>query len=173
MTVFLTGFMGTGKTTVGRRLAERLGLVFVDTDEEIERLEGHPISEIFANDGEAYFRKVEQSVIDAAPADAVVATGGGAMIDPRNCRRMRAAGPIICLTADPETIYERTAANRDRPLLAEGDARHRIRELLARRAAAYAQADYTIDTERLDVEAVVEAIVEYLKQRREVEETVR
>jgi shikimate kinase len=170
MTIFLTGFMGTGKTTVGTKLAERLGLPFFDTDREIERAEGRPISAIFASDGEAYFRILERRVIEAAPANAVVATGGGAVVDPVNRNTMRAAGPIICLSADPDTIQERTAVNDDRPLLGQQDRASRIRALLAQRAPAYAESDVVIDTSELDIGAVVDQIMKFLEDRQATEE---
>ncbi len=173
MTIFLTGFMGTGKTTVGTRLAERLGLPFFDTDQEIERAEGRAISAIFASDGEAYFRAVERRVLEGTPANAVVATGGGAVVDPVNRDRMRAAGPIICLSADPDTIYRRTALNHDRPLLGEQGRAARIRALLAQRAPAYAESDFIIDTSELDIGAVVDQIVRFLENRRDAEEGAR
>lgn len=166
MTIFLTGFMGTGKTTVGKKLAERLGRTFVDTDQVIERDEGRPITAIFATDGEAYFRALERRVIDGVPADAVVATGGGAMVDPTNRERMRAAGPIVCLSADPDTILERTAGNSERPLLSGSDPRRSIRELLARRASAYAEADFIIDTSKMDAGEVVDSVIAFLDRRR-------
>jgi shikimate kinase len=173
MTIFLTGFMGTGKTTVGRKLAERLGIPFVDTDQMIERSEGRPITTIFAMDGESYFRAIERQAIEDAPVNAVVATGGGAMIDPLNRRRMRATGTIICLSADADTIYERTAGDGDRPLLAGEDPRKSISKLLAQRAPAYAEADCIIDTSNIDAEAVVDTIVEFLEDRCETEEPIR
>ncbi len=99
MSVILTGFMGTGKTTVGQRLAQRLGKASVDTDECIEQLEGRPIAAIFGSDGEAYFRALERRVVvEAVRKDAVVATGGGAIVDPITLARMRAAGAIEILT---------------------------------------------------------------------------
>ena len=167
MTIFLTGFMGTGKTTVGKKLAARLELPFVDTDEIIERKQGRPITAIFASDGEEYFRTVERRVMEEViETDAVVATGGGMVVDPRNRERMRAAGPIICLAADADTISRRTASDRQRPLLAGEDPAQRIRELLDQRSAAYADSDFTVDTSHLDVAAVVEAILGFLKSRR-------
>ena len=103
--VTLTGFMGTGKTTVGRLLADRLHKPFVDTDARIEQVEGCSVAAIFATKGEPYFRTLERRVVAAAVAeDAVVATGGGAIVDAENYRRMHAAGPIVCLTADTEVI---------------------------------------------------------------------
>jgi shikimate kinase len=167
--VILTGFMGTGKTTIGRRLAAQLRMPFVDTDECIVQREGRSIAAIFADRGEPYFRVVERQVIgEAVRADAVVATGGGAIIDPANYECMDAAGPVVCLTADVEVIIERTAADTSRPLLSTGERRARVQQLLAERAAAYARADLTVDTSRRPVDAVVEEILMFLRHRHEV-----
>ena len=166
MSVILTGFMGTGKTTVGRRLAQTLGKQFLDTDQQIEDLEGRSVAAIFAADGEAYFRAVERRVVaQAVQMDAVVATGGGAIADTTNLERMRAAGPIICLTADVEEILQRTGADESRPLLGDGEPRARVSQLLSQRAAAYAQADVIIDTSHRSVDAVLDDILAFLQQQ--------
>src|SRR5262245_27042785 len=101
--------MGTGKTEVGRRLARKLGRTFVDTDRLVETKAGRPVSAIFATEGEAHFRALEREAIAEACAipDAVVATGGGALVDPGNRRRLAEAGPVVCLTASPEEILRR------------------------------------------------------------------
>lgn len=165
MTVILTGFMATGKTTIGQRLAQRLGKEFVDTDERIEQQEGRSIASIFATNGERYFRELECRVVaQALQQDAVVATGGGAIVDSATLERMRAAGPIICLTADVEVVLERTAANKDRPLLDAADRRERIAQLQSERAAAYAQADMTVDTSRRSVESILDHILVFLER---------
>jgi shikimate kinase len=165
MSVILTGFMGTGKTTVGRRLAQHLGKQFVDTDQQIEALEGRSVAAIFATDGEAYFRAIERRVVaQAVQMDAVVATGGGAIADPVNLACMRAAGPIICLAADVEEILQRTGADSSRPLLGEAERRARVDQLLHQRAAAYAQADVTIDTSHRSIDAVLTDILAFLRQ---------
>lgn len=166
MSVILTGFMGTGKTTVGRRLAQRLGTQFVDTDQLIEQQEGRSIASIFATEGEAYFRGVERRIVaQAVQMDAVVATGGGAIADPANLEGMRGAGPIICLTADVDVILQRTAADNSRPLLGETEQRARVSDLLRQREAAYAQADVTIDTSHRTVEAVLDDILAFLQRK--------
>lgn len=161
--VILTGFMGTGKTEVGRRLARRLGRPFVDTDELIEAAAGHSVAEIFAGEGEAHFRALERNAVAQACTvpEAVIATGGGTLTDPENRRRLTAAGPIVCLTADAEEILRRIGDPGSRPLLAahSADSRlGRVQDLLAERAAAYAAAAHAVDTTRLSVEQVVERV---------------
>jgi len=172
--VMLTGFMGTGKTTVARLLAERLHKPFIDTDARIQSAEGCPIAAIFATKGEPYFRALErQAVAEAAREDAIVATGGGAIVDPVNFRCMHAAGPIVCLTADVDVIVQRTADDASRPLLDAGERRARVSQLLGARAAAYAQADVTIDTSQRTIEAVVEEILSFLGRSRGRRDGVR
>lgn len=163
-TVVLTGFMATGKSSVGERLAKRLARPFVDTDRLVERAEGRSIEAIFATDGEPYFRAAERRAIGEALAlgDAVIATGGGAIVDPENFAALSAAAPIVCLTARPEILAARAGATGSRPLLAGEDPRRRIDRLLAERAPAYAKADLTIDTSERTVDEVVDRIVEFL-----------
>jgi shikimate kinase len=160
--IVLTGFMATGKTEVGRRLARLLQRPFVDTDGIVEAAEGCSVAQLFATRGEAGFRALERAAVEQACAmqDAVIATGGGALLDPENRRRLAAAGPIICLAASPEDILRRTGAGASRPLLAgaNGDRLARIRALLAERAPAYAVATHTIDTGGLSIDEVVERV---------------
>jgi shikimate kinase len=163
--VFLTGFMATGKTLVGCALAKRLGRTFVDADGEIEREAGMSIADIFGRFGEPEFRALERRALERLCAldTAVIATGGGAVVDPRNRAAMRASGRVVCLTADPGTILSRIGKGADRPLLADPNAREaRIRSLLDDRAAAYEDADLVVDTSRRCAEAVADAIVEWL-----------
>jgi shikimate kinase len=163
--LFLTGFMGTGKTAVGRALAERLGRSFLDLDAEIERAAGRSVPEIFARFGEEGFRTREREALERLSGldRAVVATGGGAVLDARNRKTMRARGRIICLTADVDTILRRVGRAADRPLLADApDPAERIDALLAERAAAYAETDWTVETSQLGVADVVESIVRRL-----------
>jgi 3-dehydroquinate synthase len=140
--VILTGFMGTGKTTVGRLLAARLGRAFVDTDEIIVGQAGKPIADIFRDEGEARFREMEAAVAEelAGRRGLVVATGGRLLLDPDNAAALAATGPVFCLAAAPETIMARVAADEARrPLLDVPDAAHRVQSLLQQRAAAYAR----------------------------------
>jgi len=163
--LILTGFMGTGKTTVGRRAAERLGWVFVDTDELIEATEGRTIAAIFSKEGEAYFRAREREAIRkvAALENVVIATGGGTIVDEENLRVLEAAGPVVCLTARVDVILQRTRGD-SRPLLADADGETAVRSLLAAREAAYRRATYTIDTSEIGIDAVVERVVEIARR---------
>src|SRR5437762_10029536 len=116
--IVLTGFMGTGKSGVGRRLATRLGRAFVDTDQLVERRAGKSVAAIFADDGEPAFRALERDAVATAAArgDAVIAVGGGAVLDATNLTRLRAAGVVVCLTAAAETILRRVGDASQRPL---------------------------------------------------------
>ena len=162
MNVTLTGFMGTGKTASGKRLANRLGWRFVDIDALIEGSAGMPIAKLFAERGEQVFRRLERRHISRVIRGdhQVIATGGGAFIDPQNRARLRVSGPVICLTARPHTILKRVKGKiASRPLLAgSASPLTRIRTLLGQRAKTYAQADLTIDTSTLSVDGVVERL---------------
>ena len=161
--IILVGFPGTGKTAIGREVARLHGWAFVDNDVEIVRRTGRPIEAIFAQDGEPAFRRMEREVLAEACArqGVVVATGGGAMVDPANRELLRRTGVVVCLEASPETIVARLSAQqgepgRDdgtlvRPLLAGADALERVRELKASRQALYAQAHWTVHTDNLTV----------------------
>jgi shikimate kinase len=157
----LVGFMGTGKTTVGKALARLLGYTFVDADDEIEREQGRSISSIFAEDGEPEFRRLEREMLQRLSSrdGLVVSAGGGAVIDPNNVENMRSGGPVICLTATPKAIYERVRHSTHRPLLDTPDPMGRIVELLEARAGFYARADSTIDTTGRSVDEVVKAVL--------------
>jgi shikimate kinase len=161
--IVLTGFMGTGKSEVGRRLATRLGRAFVDTDQLVERDAGKSVAAIFADDGEEAFRARERDAVATAAArrDAVIAVGGGAVLDAANRARLREAGVVVCLTASAETILRRVGETTHRPLLAGGEPRAAIERLLADRRPSYdAAADLTVDTTDRRPEDVVEEICE-------------
>ena len=160
----LTGFMGTGKTTVGRILAERLGLEFVDTDEVIESRAG-PIPEIFERDGEDAFRDLERSVAQelAGRTGLVIATGGRMMLDSECAAGLEPDVDVVCLTAAPDTIVERATGPGavPRPLLDVGDAAARVKQLLSERAEGYGRF-IAVDTEARSPEEVAEAVMEAL-----------
>jgi len=163
--IILVGFMGTGKTAVGRVLAKRLGLRFVDMDDIIEEREGMKISEIFDKKGEGYFRHAESKVARdiALQSGLVVAAGGGAVIDEENVRNLKSNGIMFCLVATPETIFDRTKGHSHRPLLNVSDPKEKIAELMTKRAEYYARADYRVDTGNLSVDGVAERIMELIK----------
>ncbi len=162
--VVLTGFMGTGKTSVAREVARRLGWPFVDMDLIIQARLGMPIDKIFARRGEAFFREHERALCRelSARRGLVVATGGGTLIPKENRATLGRSGLLICLTCEVEEILRRLAGAGDRPLLATANRRRRIEELLARRAAAYARIPHQIDTTRLTVEEVASEVIELL-----------
>ncbi|MGB9880533.1 MAG: shikimate kinase, partial [Anaerolineae bacterium] len=137
--LILTGFMGTGKTSVGREIAQRLGREFVDMDTLIETRTGLTVAEIFRQWGEAHFRRLEADLCRelAARSRLVIATGGGTLIPDLNRELLMASGIVVCLTASLDEILRRLERAEDRPLLHVPDRRERIAALLAERAAAY------------------------------------
>jgi shikimate kinase len=164
--VTLAGFMGTGKSEVGRRLSRMLGWRFVDTDTIVESKAGRSVAAIFASEGEAGFRSRERDAVAGACAlpAAVIAVGGGALVDPENRRTLLAVGPVICLRASAREILRRVGEARDRPLLnpdgkaSESDRLARIESLLAARAGVYALATHAVDTDGLSPDQVAEHI---------------
>lgn len=163
--IILVGFMGTGKTAVGKELAKRLKMRFVDTDILIEEREGMKIADIFALKGEPCFRMVEREVIKeiSARSGLVIAAGGGVMIDEENVKNLKSSGVMVCLSATADKILERTKGHTHRPLLNVGDPKEKISELLAKRAEYYARADHGIDTTSLSVGEVAGKITELVK----------
>jgi dihydroorotase len=159
--IVLMGFMGTGKSTVGRALARQLGLQFLDMDTLIEERAGKPISRIFAEDGEPHFRAMERALSQelAQRRGLVIACGGGVVLNPDNIRDYGRTGLVVCLTATPEVIFKRTAKDRNRPLLEEEDRMRRILELLEKRKTLYASISHQVDTTALPADAVAAAIV--------------
>lgn len=160
--VVLTGFMGTGKTTAGRILAERFGFGFVDTDEVIESRAG-PIQQIFEQDGEEAFREMERTVARelAGRSGLVIATGGRMMLDHECSACLEPEADVFCLTADPDTISGRISGTGCRPLLDVADPSARVRELLAERAEAYGRYP-AVDTAGLSPEQVADAVMALL-----------
>lgn len=148
--IVLCGFMGCGKTTVGKRLAPMLGYRFVDMDWYIEQQAGKRISDIFADEGEAAFRALEHAACETLGADSglVLATGGGAVLRADNAAALKANGTIVWLRVTPETVLERLADDHTRPLLLREDKEAAVRELMAAREPLYnAAADVVIDAD--------------------------
>ncbi len=166
--VFLVGLMGAGKTTVGRLLARRLKLRFLDSDHEIEQRCGVKVPVIFEIEGEAGFRSRESQAIAELTAleGIVLATGGGVVISSENRRLLAASGTVVYLCARPEDLYERVRHDRNRPLLATPDPLARLRELYAERDPLYrALADLVVDTGRQGVQALARDLLEKLEER--------
>ena len=157
----LVGFMGTGKTSVGRHVAEQLGFEFLDTDELIQQRTNRTITDIFANDGEPAFRALERQVLAelATRARTVISTGGGLPCEPGNLDALKAHALVICLWAGPDKIWERVRHQSHRPLLQHPDPPARIRELLAVREPFYRQADILLNTDLRTVREVTQQIV--------------
>ncbi|MCH2155521.1 MAG: shikimate kinase [Opitutales bacterium] len=158
--LYLVGFMGTGKSTIGRRVADELGMQFVDSDHTIERLEQRSIPEIFEADGEAAFREMERQFIEGGhhSSGVVVSCGGGLAVQGGMLQSLQKKGIVICLIADVETILQRVSGNANRPLL-EGDAqRERIEALMSERAPIYAQVRLQIMTDHRATWEVVQHV---------------
>ena len=167
--VVLIGFMGTGKTSTGRILAQRLGRAFVDLDTKIEEEAGRSIPEIFAAEGEAAFRAMEKDMVRrmAARRGLVISTGGGTVKDAANVAELKKNGAIVCLTATVDAVLARTAHVGDRPVLDRkdaGDRRRAVEDLMAERRALYEVTDYSVDTSELSPLQVVDDIIGYLKR---------
>ncbi len=165
--IVLVGFMGTGKTRVGKLLATQLKRQRLCLDDMIEWKVGKPITKIFQEDGEQYFRKIESEVVKAASHDrnVVIDAGGGVVIDMNNIKRLKEHGIVICLVARPEVIYDRTKGSMHRPLLNTHDPVASISALLNKRKAYYGRVDYTIDTSDISPEEIVAEILEMMNPK--------
>jgi shikimate kinase len=164
--LILCGFMATGKSSVGKRLAELLDYEFLDMDTAIEAEEGISIPQIFSSRGEAAFRALECRMVDRVVGRkrSVIATGGGTVVNPENLEKLKSCGIVINLTADPETILLRAGSGDDRPMLREGDRLERIRTLMKSRAPAYAQAHMIVDTSSLSIDEIAQLIMARLDE---------
>lgn len=163
-TLVLIGLMGAGKSTIGRRLATRLGLPFVDADSEVELAAGCSIEDLFSLHGEAAFRDGERRVIDrllGGPPH-VLATGGGAYMDPETRARIRETAVSIWLRADLDVLLDRVSRRDNRPLLKHGDKRKILGQLMAERYPVYAEADIIVESRDVPHEAVVNSILDAL-----------
>jgi shikimate kinase len=166
--VFLVGLMGAGKTTVGRLLARRLKLRFYDSDHEVERRCGVKIPVIFEIEGEAGFRSREQQAIAELTAlhGIVLATGGGAVVDEDNRRRLGVGGTVVYLNARPEDLYDRVRHDRNRPLLATADPLGRLRALHAERDPLYRSiADLVVETGAQSVQVLTRELLDKLEEQ--------
>ncbi len=173
----ITGFMGTGKSTVGCILAERLGRRLVDMDERIEADFEKPIAQIFADDGEEVFRQAEARLCQtlARESDLVIATGGGTLVSEENRQALESGGPVVCLTAGVDTVLERVETFEDRPLL-PGDReekRRNIERLLLSRRDAYGQIPLRVPTDGISPEIVAERVLDTLAGNNEIAEMTR
>ena len=166
--VALIGFMGTGKTAVGRLLAQKLGREFIELDALVEKRAGKSIPEIFRQDGEIRFRELEIEAVKevARRKNAVIACGGGIVLNAINIDRLRQECIIVCLTASPSVVLKRTSADKDgRPLLVVSDRLTQIKELIKFRRPFYERAaDITVNTSRLNPEVAADRTIERLKE---------
>jgi 3-dehydroquinate synthase len=175
--IAIVGFSATGKTVIAQKVAERLNWTLIDTDDEIVRLSGKSIPEIFKRDGEDKFRRLERQVLRQAcqKEQAVIATGGGAIVDPKNQDLLLETSVVVCLEAQPETIYQRlrdeelySANPVIRPLLAGDKPLERIKQLKAKRQIYYTVADWTVHTDNLTVDEVSREVIngwQYINRR--------
>ena len=162
MNIVLIGFMGSGKTTVGKALSVKCGREFLDTDALIESKESRKISEIFAKEGEGHFRKLEYAVLNnlTEAKDKIISTGGGIVTYPDNRGLLKKAGKVVYLRVKPETVVKRLEGDESRPLLMGDDKLSKVENLLSSRKAMYEEAaDIIIDVDYLLVEEIVGLIV--------------
>lgn len=171
--LYLVGFMGTGKSTVGRAVAQKLGFELKDSDVEIERSQGRTISDIFAQDGEPAFRAMERQFVEGGhPLErTVIACGGGLVVQPGMLDRLQAHGVVVCLHASIETILARTSRNRVRPLLAVDDPEARVRTLFAQREPIYKRCGTVILTDSRPLHEITAHVIR--AWRRDAEDFVR
>lgn len=164
--IVLVGFMGSGKSSTGRYVAGKLGRPFLDMDTEIERREGRAIPQIFAQNGEPYFRQLERGLVQelAARTGMVIAPGGGIVLNPDNVRDFAASGLVVNLRVSPEWVLKRVGQDPNRPLLQGGDPLQRIRDLMEKRQTLYAAAPYQLETDGLTPEAVGDRVLELFRR---------
>lgn len=164
--LYLVGFMGTGKTTIGRAVATKLGFQLLDSDHEIERLQGKTIPDIFAQQGEPAFRAMEREFVERGhPAErAVVSCGGGLVVQPGMLELLQRKGVVVCLHASIETILARTARQRNRPLLAVEDPEARVRTLFAQREPIYKRSGTVILTDGRPLQDVTSHVLRAWKR---------
>lgn len=171
----LIGFMGTGKTSLGRKLAKVLNKDFIDTDLEIEKITGLTIPLIFKKHGQIRFRSEEKLMVKkvAQRNNCVISTGGGVVLEPENIKALKETGWIIRLTASPEVIFKRVAKRSDRPLLYKNKSVAYIEKLINQREAYYQCADLTLDTSQTQSEELINQVIQFLKEKEQNEDNQR
>jgi shikimate kinase len=164
----LIGFMGTGKSSVGRLVADMLRFTFLDTDHVIEARAGKSIREIFEQNGEPAFRELERRVVEELTRrkETVISTGGGLPANPANLASLKTHALVVCLWASPERIFERVRGQCHRPLLNEADPLAKIRSLLDERAPCYRQADVLVNTELRSLREVAGQVIHQFRLAR-------
>lgn len=166
--IVLIGFMGSGKTTVGIRLSYRLRRIVEDTDKLIEKKIGRTISDIFATEGEDYFRKLETGMLEelcGTCTNKIISVGGGTPVRKENRTLLQELGTVIYLRVRPETVYRRLQGDTTRPLLRGENPQEKIRQLMEARREAYETcADLIMDVDELDINAVLDKIEEYVER---------
>lgn len=169
MNIVLTGMMGTGKTSVGKKLVRRLGMKYIDTDEMIRKDTGKTIPQIFEQDGEKKFRDIEKKAVKVVSMlnNYVISTGGGAVKNTQNIEELERNSIVVCLYADADTIYKRTKKHSHRPLLNVKDPIKAINNLLAERKKFYRRCDLMLDTSKKSINQITEEIIKFIKEKRE------
>ena len=159
--IALIGFMGTGKSSVGQLVASQLHFTYLDTDHVIEARAGKTISEIFAQQGESFFRDLEKKIVGelVTRKKTVISTGGGLPANPENLASLKTHSLVVCLWASPEKIWDRVRTQTHRPLLNEPDPLAKIRSLLEQRAPYYRQADVLLNTEMRSLKDVAQQVI--------------
>lgn len=168
--IVLIGFMGTGKSSTGYRIAQKMKRDFIDTDREIERVTGMSISQLFKRHGEIRFRSEEELITKKLRerTNLVIATGGGIILNPNNIRHLRENGILVCLDASPEDIFSRVIRKKGvRPLLRNNFSVEGIRTLLKDRESLYSCADFRVDTSGRDINEVVDDIIKFARVNKE------
>ena len=163
--LYLVGFMGTGKSAVGRTVAQRLGYQFIDSDQAIEESQGRRIKEIFESDGEAAFRKMEKFFVEEGHPnqDCVVSCGGGLIVQPGILDKIQSKGPVVCLLAAPQTIFDRVNGSKKRPLLNVESPLVKIEELLKEREPIYRKAGTEVLTDGRSIADVAAHVIRIYK----------
>ncbi len=164
MNIVLIGMMGSGKSEVGKKLADKLNYQYVDTDEMIEKDVGYSINEIFQNKGENSFRELEKKAVNCVSLldNHVISTGGGVVKNSDNMEELEKNSYVICLKADSQTLYNRLKDKKDRPLLKVENPQQKLKELLSKRKKYYKRCHYEVDTCDKNIEEVVGSIMGYI-----------